>query len=84
MFKTGGRMDLVERETAQLLLLQAYLPEQMGEEGIRRNLNELVTRNSGADFPALIKLAMGELKGKADGAVVSRLLRDIMLHSSSI
>lgn len=78
MFKQGNRPELVEKETAQLAILQGYLPAQKSEQEIKSKIEEIKSSNPGADFPTLIKLAMGELRGKADGSVVSRLLRDIM------
>ena len=78
MFDKGNRPELVEKETVQLQILESYLPEQMSEEEIRSKVQGLRSKNPDADFPFMIKLVMGEMRGKADGAVVSRLLRDIM------
>ena len=78
MFEKGGRADLVGWEKGQLVILQSYLPEQMSEEEIRNKIEDIRKNNLGADFGTLMKGAMGELRGKADGAVISRLLKSIM------
>lgn len=78
MFEKGNRPDLVEKEKVQLLILQSYLPEQMSEEEIKNKIQDLRKNNPTADFGMMMKLAMGELTGKADGATVSKLLREIL------
>lgn len=75
MFNKGNRPDLVEREEAELAILQAYLPAQMPESQIRNLISEIRKNNPGADFGTLMKLAMVELKGKADGAFVAQCLK---------
>lgn len=76
MFTKGNRPDLVEREEAELKILQAYLPTQMTEAEVRVKVEEVKKNNPGADFGALMKLAMAGLKEKADGSVVARILKE--------
>ena len=75
MFAKGGRADLVSKETAELTILESYLPQQLTEEEIAVIVQKIKEANSGADFGTLMKLVMAELKGKADGAVVSKYVR---------
>lgn len=75
MFTAGKRQDLVDRETAELKILQNYLPTQLSEEEIKNKIAEIKKANSGADFGSLMKLAMGELRGKADGSLVAKWLK---------
>lgn len=76
MFEKAKRGDLVKRETAELAILQSYLPAQLSESEVRNRISEIRKNNPGADFGTLMKLAMNELKGKADGVLVAQLLRD--------
>jgi uncharacterized protein len=76
MFQKANRQDLVDRETAELAILQAYLPTQMGEDEVRKIVTAVKAKNPGADFGALMKLAMAELRGKADGALVAKIVKD--------
>lgn len=76
MFGKANRQDLVDREKAELGILQSYLPPEMSEEELKSKLLAIKTSNPGADFGTLMKLAMSELKGAADGSLVSRILKE--------
>ena len=80
-FQAGGRQDLVDKESAELVLLQSYLPAQLSEEEIRAEvragLDALITAGE-AVSPALMGKVMAQLKprlaGRADMGTVSRLI----------
>lgn len=78
-FKAGGRQDLADKETKELEILQAYLPAQMSEEEIRKLVIEAV-KQIGVKTPAELGKVMGVLmpktKGKADGSIVSKIVRE--------
>lgn len=78
-FKAGGRDDLVAKETKEIQMLEGYLPAQMGEEEIAKLVDEAIA-TTGASSPQDMGKVMGALmpktKGKADGAVVSRVVRE--------
>ena len=78
-FKAGGREELVEKETKELELIETYLPKQMSEEEVKKLVDEAVTA-TGAASPADMGKVMGALmpkvKGKADGGLVSRLVKE--------
>ncbi len=77
-FQAAGRMDLVEQETAELKIIQEYLPKQMGEEEISAVIEEVVkvTGAAGpADFSKVMPQVMKQLKGKADGKLIQELVR---------
>lgn len=76
MFKSAKRDDLVAKEEAELAILETYLPAQMGKEDVRKKVEEIKGQNPGADFGTLMRLVMAELRGKADGALVSRLVKE--------
>ena len=80
-FKTAGRDELVEKETKELMMLEAFLPAQMGEEEIKKLVDDAVQK-SGASSPADIGKVMGilmpQVKGKADGGLVSRLVKEAL------
>lgn len=78
MFSQGNRPDLVDREKAQLVILQTYLPPQLSKEELKVLLEKLRNSSPGSDFGSLMKLAMEQLKGKADGATVARVLKEIL------
>lgn len=80
-FKSAGRDELVEKETFELKLLEAFLPAQMGEEEVKKLVTDAVQK-SGASSPADIGKVMGvlmpQVKGKADGGLVSKLVKEAL------
>lgn len=77
LYRQGGREDLASQEEKELRLIEAYLPAQMSEAEIRAAVENL--RAKGAlDFKTLMKAAMRELKGKAGGEAVSKIVKELV------
>lgn len=80
-YGNAKRQELVDKEQKELEILQKYLPEQMGEEEVRKLVQEAITQ-SGASSPQDMGKVMGALmpkvKGKADGSLVSRLVHEAL------
>ncbi|MBI3069868.1 MAG: GatB/YqeY domain-containing protein, partial [Candidatus Levybacteria bacterium] len=80
-FKAGDRQDLVDKETKELEMLQAYLPEQMNEEEIKKLVIETI-KQTGAksmqDMGRIMSAVMPKLKGKADGGLVSKIVKELL------
>lgn len=78
-FIQGGRPELAEKEQKELEIIQSYLPAQMGEEEIRTLVKEAISQ-TGASSPQDMGKVMGALmpktKGKADGTLVSKIVRE--------
>jgi uncharacterized protein YqeY len=78
-FEKGGRPELAEKEKKELTLLQVYLPQQMSEEEVRSIVKEAIAQ-TGASSPADMGKVMGALmpkvKGKADGSLVSKIVKE--------
>ena len=80
-FEKGNRPDLVEKEKSELQILSSYLPEQMSEEDIKKEIKKAIQEtgsSSQKDMGKLMKVLMANLKGKADGSTVNRLVREIL------
>jgi len=77
-FKKGGREDLVAKEEAELKILQAYLPEQMSIDELK-NVIEAAIKETNAtgmkEMGLVIKATMAKVAGKAEGSVVSDLVK---------
>ena len=77
-FEKGGRSELVEKEGAELAVLEAYLPEQLADDQLANLVDEAIAE-TGASTPkemgAVMKVVMGKVKGRADGAAVSAMVR---------
>ena len=82
-FDTAGRQDLVADAQAKIEIYQAYMPQQMDEAEIRA-LVEAVVSKLGASSPKDMGKVMGALqpqvKGKADGKLVSTLVKESLAH----
>ena len=77
-FKAGSRQDLVEKETKELGILLAYLPEQISEEKIKETIEEVVkaTGASGIeDMGKVMKELMIKFAGRSDNKLVGELVR---------
>ncbi len=76
-FKKGGREDLVKEESAQLAILETYLPKLMEKEEIEkfvRERKEVLNITDATKKGALMSDVMKELKGKADGVLVKQVV----------
>lgn len=78
-FKAGGRQDLVEKEEAELKLIQSYLPAQMSREELLKLVEETIQEaqaKTEKDMGAVMKLLLPKVAGKADGKTVNQLVRE--------
>ena len=72
--RKGGRDELVKTEEAKIKVLEAFLPEQMGEEEIEKIVDEVMSRGE-KDFGKIMGQVMAKLKGKADGKMVGEIVK---------
>jgi hypothetical protein len=80
-FEKGGRQDLVDQEKAELEVLLAYLPKQLSREEIEakaRQTIEEVGATSLAQMGQVMRRLMPQMKGKADGKLVSQVVRELL------
>ena len=80
-FREGGRQDLVDKEAAELVILEEYLPEQLSEDEIRSAVLETVAEvgaESMADLGKVMKGLMPKLQGRADGKLASQIVREVL------
>jgi uncharacterized protein YqeY len=77
-YRAGNRQDLVDKEEAEIAILQGYLPAQLSEAELRAKIDAAVAK-AGAQGPkdmgAVMKALMPEVQGRADGKVVSELVK---------
>ncbi|MBA3532307.1 MAG: GatB/YqeY domain-containing protein [Ardenticatenales bacterium] len=78
-YEQGGRPELAAAEQAELEIIESYLPQQLSEEEIRaivRATIERVGATSAKDIGKVMGPLMGQMRGKADGTLVQRLVRE--------
>jgi len=77
----GGRAELAAKETKELEILESYLPKQLDETAVRAAA-ERVIAETGATGPKeqgkVMQKLMPELKGQADGGMVSRVVSELL------
>ncbi len=77
-FKKGNREDLVELTRKEMDVLLEYLPEQLTEEEIEeivKDIIEEVKASSMKDMGLVMQNVMPELKGRADGSLVNKIVK---------
>jgi len=80
-FRAGSREDLVSKEATELAILEAYLPPKLAEEDIKAEVMKLrdnLPEREKNDFGSVMKVVMGELRGRADGSLVQKLVREVI------
>lgn len=76
VFNKGNRADLADKEKAELEIIQKYLPKQMGREEVEKIVNDIVKKAGTKEIGPVMKAVMAELRGKADSAMVSNLVKE--------
>ena len=80
-FAKGGRQDLVDKETAEVAVLEVYLPQQMSREELEVMVRDAVAQ-SGAqgarDMGKVMKALIPMVGGRADGKLISELVKNAL------
>lgn len=80
-YEKGERQGLAEKEKTELEILQKYLPEQLAEEGVKKLAKETVEEVGAGDIKDMGKVMaklMPKLKGRADGGLVSKIVKELL------
>ncbi|MFL0435866.1 GatB/YqeY domain-containing protein [Bacillus pumilus] len=78
-FSKANRLDLVDKVQKEIDILDVYLPEQLSEEELQTIVKETIAEtgaSSKADMGKVMSAIMPKVKGKADGAVINRLVSE--------
>ena len=81
MFKQGNRTDLVEKESAELAVLEEYLPPQLSVDEITALIQGIVAEVGATSIKEkgqVMGRLMPQVRGKADGTVVNELVTQIL------
>ena len=80
-YAKGGRDDLATKEEAELKLLEVYLPPPLSPEELRKKIEEALAASQASslkDMGKVMALLMPEISGRADGKVVSQMVKDAL------
>jgi len=77
-YRAGHRQDLVEKEEAELVILQSWLPAQLAEGELKALVEAAVVKTGASgprDMGTVMKALLADVQGKADGKLVSELVK---------
>jgi hypothetical protein len=80
-FAKGGRQDLVDKESAEINVLETYLPQQLSREELETMVRDVITSTAalGAkDMGKVMKALIPLIGGRADGKLVSELVKNAL------
>ncbi len=78
-FEKGDRGDLADSEKKELEIIESYMPEMLSEDEIRDIAREKIDQigaENMADMGQVMGVMMKELKGKAEGSLVSKVVKE--------
>ena len=79
MYRDNDRLELAEKEEAELVVLQDYLPAQLGETELREIVRTVIAETGAStlkDMGKVMPQVMAKTKGAADGKLVNQLVRE--------
>ncbi|MGH3104248.1 MAG: GatB/YqeY domain-containing protein [Gaiellaceae bacterium] len=78
-FRAGGREEQAAAEERELAVLEEFMPEPLSEEELEEIVDDAIAENGAtkmSDFGRVMKDVMPQVSGRADGSVVSQLVRE--------
>ncbi|RYF84132.1 MAG: GatB/YqeY domain-containing protein, partial [Chitinophagaceae bacterium] len=84
IFKQQGREDLAEKEKEEMDVISRFLPEQMSEQEIKEAVLKIILEThatSPADMGKVMGVASKQMAGKADGKVISAVVKELLSNS---
>lgn len=80
-YRENGRDDLADAELVELEVIERYLPKQMSEEELTEKIKEIIAKVGASgpqDMGKVMGVATKDLAGKADGKVISQLVKQLL------
>lgn len=75
MYEKGGRVELAQKERAEVTMLERYLPAQASSDEIRAAVRAAIAAGAGS-VGAVMGKVMPSFKGKAEGGVINAIARE--------
>ena len=80
-YQNAGRLELAEKETLELNILNKYLPEIFSEEKTLKLVKEIIAQTSAnnlSDMGKVMSAVMQQSNGKVDGGIANRLVKELL------
>lgn len=81
IYRQQNRPDLLDKELAELAIIEEFLPKQLSEEELTAKLQEIITRvgaSAPSDMGKVMGVASKELAGLADGKAISATVKSLL------
>lgn len=81
LYRKGGREDSAKKEEAEIAVLMEYLPAQLSEAEIKAIVKIAIAKTGASgekDFGKVMKELMPQVKGKADGTLLAKLVKELL------
>lgn len=81
IYKTQNRTDLLDKELAEIAIIEAYLPAAMSEEELQSLVQKIIEKvgaNAPSDMGKVMGVASKELAGKAEGRAISEMVKKLL------
>lgn len=82
LFERGGKKEMADKEKKEAEILGKYLPEQLSEDEVKKMAKtavEKVGAKTQKDMGKVMQELMPKIKGKADGALVSKIIKELLV-----
>lgn len=79
IYKQGGSPERADKELAEKAIIDAYLPEQLSEDEVKKLVEEAISQtgaSSMADMGKVIGMVKGKAGSSADGSVIAKLVKE--------
>jgi len=84
LFEKGGRADLAGRELKEIEVLETYLPPKLSEEEVKALVGEAINEVGAKgpnDLGKVMKIVMPKVTGRAEGSLVSKIVRELLAEA---
>lgn len=81
IYKEQNRNDLLEKEEAEIQVIEEFLPEQLSEEEVRAEITKIIEQTGASsmkDMGKVMGLANKNMVGKAEGKLISTIVREML------
>jgi len=80
-YEKGGRQELADKESKELIILSKYLPQEMSPKELEKIVKEVIVEvgaQGPSDFGKVMGVIMGKVKGKIDGTKVADAVKKLL------
>ena len=81
LYKKENRIDLAEKESNEIKIIEEFLPEQMSDVDLEKKIEEIIKEEGGAsmkDMGRIMGIAVKMLDGKADNSRISIFVKKLL------